>query len=107
MIIAHSWSWHCSQTPVRHAIHLFRSFLRKSPMMLQSRFIYFKAHSRSDLTDEEMKTSRKGIFACGDVRKKNLRQIATACGEGATAAVKAQHYIEDLKGTSYDPMCFM
>jgi len=59
------------------------------------------------LTDEEMKTSRKGIFACGDVRKKNLRQIATACGEGATAAVKAQHYIEDLKGTSYDPMCFM
>jgi len=58
------------------------------------------------ITDEEMKTSRKGIFACGDVRKKNLRQIATACGEGATAAVKAQHYIEDLKGTSYDPMCF-
>ncbi|MHC9539798.1 MAG: thioredoxin-disulfide reductase [Vulcanimicrobiota bacterium] len=58
------------------------------------------------ITDEETKTSRKGIFACGDVRKKNLRQITTACGEGATAAVKAQHYIEDLKGTSYDPMCF-
>jgi len=53
------------------------------------------------ITDEYMNTSHKGIFACGDVRQKNFRQIITACGEGATAAYSAQHYIESVKGTAY------
>jgi thioredoxin reductase (NADPH) len=54
------------------------------------------------LTDENMATGVEGIFACGDVRKKLLRQVVTACGEGATAAFAAQHYIEKLKGTAYE-----
>jgi len=37
------------------------------------------------ITDENMETSVKGIYACGDVRKKLLKQVVTACGEGATA----------------------
>ncbi len=53
------------------------------------------------ITDDNMKTSQDGIFACGDCRKKSLRQIVTACGDGATAAFLAQHYIEKLKGTEY------
>jgi thioredoxin reductase (NADPH) len=53
-------------------------------------------------TDEDMRTSIDGIFACGDVRKKSLRQIVTAAGEGATAAVSAEHYVERLKGTAYE-----
>ena len=53
------------------------------------------------LTDDNMMTSQEGIYACGDVRKKFLRQVVTACGEGATAAFAAQKYIEELKGTSY------
>ncbi|MCD5390533.1 thioredoxin-disulfide reductase [candidate division NPL-UPA2 bacterium] len=53
------------------------------------------------ITDEKMKTSADGIYAGGDCRKKLLRQIVTACGEGATAAVAAQHYVEELKGTAY------
>jgi thioredoxin reductase (NADPH) len=53
------------------------------------------------LTDDNMMTSQEGIYACGDVRKKLLRQVVTACGEGATAAFSAQKYIEELKGTSY------
>lgn len=53
------------------------------------------------ISDEQMKTSVDGVFACGDVRKKLLRQIVTACGEAATAAVSAQHYVEALKGTAY------
>lgn len=53
------------------------------------------------ITDENMKTSSDGIFACGDVRKKKLRQVITACGEAATAAVSAQNYVEEMKGTSY------
>ena len=53
-------------------------------------------------SDEDMRTSVDGIFACGDVRKKSLRQIVTAAGEGATAAVSAEHYVERLKGTAYE-----
>lgn len=53
------------------------------------------------LTDDNMMTSQEGIYACGDVRKKLLRQVITACGEGATAAFAAQKYIEELKGVSY------
>jgi len=54
------------------------------------------------LADEDMNTSKKGIFACGDCRKKLLRQVVTACGDGATAAFNAQHYVEKLKGTAYE-----
>jgi len=53
------------------------------------------------LTDDNMMTSQEGIYACGDVRRKLLRQVVTACGEGATAAFAAQKYIEELKGVSY------
>ena len=53
------------------------------------------------LTDEDMKTSREGIYACGDCRKKLLRQIITACGEGALAAFAAARYVEELKGIAY------
>ena len=52
-------------------------------------------------SDEDMRTSVDGIFACGDVRKKSLRQIVTAAGEGATAAISAENYVEKLKGTAY------
>lgn len=45
------------------------------------------------ITDQEMNTSREGIFACGDCRKKSLYQVITACGEGATAADSAHKYL--------------
>ena len=48
------------------------------------------------ITDENMKTSVEGIYACGDCRKKMLRQIVTACSEGAIAAVAALRYLETL-----------
>lgn len=53
------------------------------------------------IADDDMRTSIEGIFACGDVRKKALRQVVTATGDGATAAVSAQAYVEKLKGTEY------
>ena len=46
------------------------------------------------LTDEDCETSAKGIFAVGDCRKKLLRQIATAVGDGATAAFAAEKFLE-------------
>lgn len=53
------------------------------------------------ITDNDMATSQKGVFACGDVRKKALRQVVTACGEGATAAFSAEQFVEEKKGIAY------
>ena len=54
------------------------------------------------ITNEDMATSAPGIFACGDLRKKALRQIVVSCGEGAVAAHSAQNYLEKLRGTAYE-----
>jgi thioredoxin reductase (NADPH) len=48
------------------------------------------------ITDEQMRTSVKGIFACGDVRKNTLKQVITACGEGALAANSCWQYLEGM-----------
>jgi thioredoxin reductase (NADPH) len=42
-----------------------------------------------------MSTSVPGIYAAGDVRAQSIKQITTAVGDGATAAVAAEKYIED------------
>ncbi|MBM3252231.1 MAG: thioredoxin-disulfide reductase, partial [Candidatus Omnitrophica bacterium] len=47
------------------------------------------------ITDEEMMTSVKGIFAGGDCRKKTLRQVITACSEGAICAHSAYNFLEN------------
>ncbi len=43
-----------------------------------------------------METSVPGVFAVGDVRNTPLRQIVTAVGDAAIAAVSAEHYIENM-----------
>ncbi len=45
------------------------------------------------VTDEFMATSVPGIFAAGDIRRNSARQIATAVGDGATAAMSAFRYL--------------
>jgi thioredoxin reductase (NADPH) len=42
-----------------------------------------------------METNVPGIFAAGDVRVNSARQVVTAAGDGATAAIRADHYITD------------
>ncbi|MBI4495789.1 MAG: thioredoxin-disulfide reductase [Deltaproteobacteria bacterium] len=49
------------------------------------------------VADKNMATSTPGIFAAGDVRRKTLRQLSTAVGDGATAAYSALRYIESLR----------
>lgn len=39
------------------------------------------------VTDENMETKTKGLFAVGDTRKKDVRQVVTACSDGAVAAL--------------------
>ena len=43
-----------------------------------------------------METSVSGVFSAGDVRNTPLRQIATAVGDGAIAAISAENYIENV-----------
>jgi len=70
-------------------------------------FIGFKPHSELFegklnmekgyiITDDDMKTNVKGVFAAGDIRKKSLRQVVTAAADGAIAAVQAGKYIEEM-----------
>jgi len=46
--------------------------------------------------DAKMQTSVPGVYAVGDVRDTPLRQISTAVGDAAIAAVSAEHFIENL-----------
>jgi thioredoxin reductase (NADPH) len=47
------------------------------------------------ITNDKMETSIPGIYAAGDVRANSVRQVVTAAGDGATAAVYAQKYISE------------
>jgi thioredoxin reductase (NADPH) len=46
------------------------------------------------ITDDHMQTTMPGVFAAGDIRSGATMQIASAAGEGATAALKLREYLE-------------
>ena len=46
------------------------------------------------ITDGEMRTKTPGLFAAGDTRQKSLRQIVTACSDGAQAATAAHDFLK-------------
>jgi thioredoxin reductase (NADPH) len=48
-------------------------------------------------TNLEKETSLKGLFAVGDVTDTPLKQVITACGDGAIAATSAEKYIKNLE----------
>ena len=47
-------------------------------------------------SDESCTTATDGIFVAGDCRKKKIRQVATACADGAVAALAACDYVDSL-----------
>jgi len=49
------------------------------------------------ITDEMMATSAPGIFAAGDIRRNSPRQIASAVGDGVTAAMSAFKYVQEFE----------
>ena len=49
-------------------------------------------------TDIGMASSVPGLFAAGDVRSGSIRQVSSAIGDGATAAVNVYKYLEEKKG---------
>lgn len=57
------------------------------------------------LTDGQQKTSIDGVYAAGDVCVKNLRQVVTAVGDGATAATELEKYAAAMqKKTGLHPV---
>lgn len=50
------------------------------------------------ITDQTLKTSRDGIYACGDCLEKSLYQVVNACSDGAIAVDSAHKYLLLLKG---------
>ena len=75
-------------------VFIFVGFLPNSNLL--------KAHAEHDeagyfITDRNMQTSIEGLWAVGDVRAQLTKQIATAVGDGTTAAVAASQYVEALK----------
>jgi len=53
------------------------------------------------ITDDNMRASSPGIFAAGDCRAKQFRQVITAAGDGANAIYSAELYVDELKGQTY------
>jgi thioredoxin reductase (NADPH) len=47
-------------------------------------------------TDNETRTAIPGVMAAGDIRDKEVRQIVTGAGDGATAVLAAEHYLNTL-----------
>ena len=75
-------------------VFIFVGFLPNSDLL--------KAHADHDtagylLTDRNMQTSIEGLWAVGDVRAQLTKQIATAVGDGTTAAVAASQFVESLR----------
>jgi thioredoxin reductase (NADPH) len=73
-------------------IFVFIGFLPNSGLL--------QAHAEHDpqgyyLTDENMQTSIRGVFAAGDVRAQLTRQVTTAVGDATTAAMAATKLVEE------------
>ncbi|KUO78916.1 MAG: thioredoxin reductase [Desulfosporosinus sp. BRH_c37] len=49
------------------------------------------------LTDHRLQTNVEGVYAAGDIRNTLLRQVATAVGDGALAAVEVEKYLSEIK----------
>jgi thioredoxin reductase (NADPH) len=48
------------------------------------------------LTDVNMQSSIRGLFAAGDLRSQLVRQVTTAVGDATTAAIAAEKYLKAL-----------
>ncbi|WEV52968.1 FAD-dependent oxidoreductase [Bifidobacterium sp. ESL0704] len=48
------------------------------------------------ITHDYLETSAAGVYAAGDLREKNLRQVVTAVSDGAVAGVELERYAKDL-----------
>ena len=82
------------KTGERKALDVACVFVAVGQTPASSMFIDKVAHENGYiLADENMATSVEGVFVAGDIRKTPLRQIVTACADGAIAAESAIKYL--------------
>lgn len=62
------------------------AYLKNLPLLFDDDYV---------IANEDCKTSVDGIFAAGDIRKKQLRQVVTAVADGANAAAGAIEYLKE------------
>jgi thioredoxin reductase (NADPH) len=81
----------------------------ESSLPVSAVFIFIGLHPNSDYlkgllrmdegghiyVSDWMETEVPGIFAAGDIRVNSSRQVVSAAGDGATAAIRADHYVTD------------
>jgi thioredoxin reductase (NADPH) len=81
----------------------------KSTMDLAAVFIFIGQHPNTDflrglvsmdegghiMVNEWMETGLPGLYAAGDARQNSARQVVSSVGDGATAAIAAEHYISN------------
>lgn len=56
------------------------------------------------LTDANMETSMRGLFAAGDIRAQLTRQVTTAVGDATTAAIAVEKYLTARKNSAPPPV---
>ncbi|MFQ5868388.1 MAG: thioredoxin-disulfide reductase [Candidatus Zixiibacteriota bacterium] len=76
------------------AVFVFIGFVPNSKLVREGLNLDPNGHI---LTNERMETNIPGIYAIGDVRAQLCRQVTNAVGDGTTAAVAADKYIESLR----------
>ena len=83
----------------------------RSTLKVSGGFIYVGLHPNTEFvkglisldseghipTNEEMETEIAGIFAAGDIRQNSPRQAITAAGDGATAALSAERFLNEQR----------
>lgn len=77
------------------AAFIFIGFLPVAPTVDNESML--DPETRFIKVDKDMKTSKEGIFAAGDITTKNIRQISTAINDGSIAALSACEYISSKK----------
>ena len=87
---------HTGEEELIHCDGVFVSVGRKPATELVNEQLDLDA-SGYIVADESTKTNISGVYAVGDVRTKNLRQIVTAVSDGAIAAHEAEEYLAEIK----------